>query len=84
MRFLNVLIVLILVLFSCKVFPQGTLKGVITDSTTENSLVGANVFLVGTSLGSAANIEGEYSIYPIPAGTHTVKVSYIGYRSKES
>jgi TonB-dependent receptor len=62
------------------IFAQGTLRGVITDSLTQKALVGANVFLSGTAIGSATNIEGEYTVKPIPEGTYTVKVSYIGYK----
>jgi hypothetical protein len=55
-------------------YAQGTLRGVIADSLTQKHLVGANVFLLGTAIGSATNIEGEYSIKPIPEGPYSVKV----------
>ncbi|MGK9369614.1 carboxypeptidase-like regulatory domain-containing protein [Melioribacter sp. Ez-97] len=58
------------------------MKGVVTDSATAEPLIGANVFLMGTSLGSATNIEGEYHISRIPAGTYDVKISYVGYKPK--
>ena len=64
------------------IYAQGTLRGVITDSLTQKHLVGANVFLLGTAMGSATNIEGVYSIKPIPEGTYTVKVSYLGYKPR--
>ena len=63
---------------------QGVLRGTVTDSLNNNELIGANVFLVGTSLGSASNVEGKYSISNISEGNYTVKVSYIGYKSKET
>ena len=46
-------------LFTSTIFSQGTLRGVISDSLSRKPLVGANVFLLGTALGSATNIEGE-------------------------
>jgi TonB-dependent receptor len=64
-------------------FSQGLLKGIVSDSLTRKELIGANVFLVGTSLGAATNIDGRYLINSVPAGTFNVKVSYIGYKAKE-
>ena len=64
-------------------FPQGLLRGLVSDSLTQKELIGANVFLMGTSLGAASDIDGKYLISPIPQGNYTVKVSYIGYRAKE-
>ena len=76
--------ILIFVISISQAFSQGTLKGVVTDSLTNNELIGANVFLVGTSQGSATNIEGKYTISSIDSGKYLVKVSYIGYKAKET
>lgn len=70
-------------LLSSFMFAQGTLKGIISDSLTKKPLIGANVFLVGTAIGAATNIEGEFSIKNIPEGNYSFKVSYIGYKSKQ-
>ncbi|MGB8319984.1 MAG: TonB-dependent receptor [Ignavibacteriaceae bacterium] len=56
--------------------------GNINDSLNNSALVGANVYLEGTSLGSAADIDGNYRINDIPAGNYQLKVSYIGYQTK--
>ena len=83
MKFFYLLRVLIIIpFFSISIFGNGNLKGNITDSLTSSALVGANVFLAGTSLGSAADIDGNYRINSIPAGSYQLKVSYIGYQSK--
>ncbi len=77
------LLILFFVFFSSSiVFGQGTIQGYITDSLTTQPLIGANVIILGTSLGRAANIEGHYRIMGIPAGSYNVKVSYIGYKFK--
>ncbi len=75
---------LIFVISISQTLSQGILKGVVTDSLTNNELIGANVFLVGTSLGSATNIEGKYSISSIAEGNYIVRVSYIGYKAKDT
>ena len=59
---------------------QGTIKGNVTDAQTGEALVGANVVLVGTQFGSAADVNGDFTL-PAPAGTYQLRVSYIGYKS---
>ncbi len=59
----------------------GKLVGKITDKTTGEPLIGANVLIQGTNLGSASDINGQFIIINIPPGNYTVKVSYIGYET---
>jgi len=59
----------------------GSIKGKITDATTGEGLIGANVLLEGTSMGSAADMDGNFSIPGVPAGAYNMKVSYIGYKT---
>src|SRR5574341_2269451 len=73
---------LALLLIATTAFAQGSLRGVVTDSLTKEALPGANVFLIGTALGSATDLEGAYRIDRIPEGTYTLRVSYIGYQTK--
>jgi len=61
---------------------DGRIEGKVTDATTDEPLVGANVYLEGTSIGTATNIEGQYIIPNLSAGFYTLKVSYIGYEPK--
>lgn len=74
---------LIMLFVFSSVYGQGMLRGIVSDSTTNNPLVGGNVFLLGTALGSATDIEGEYRINRIPEGNYKVRISYIGYKTKE-
>ena len=84
MKLITKLLFLTLFILSLNDFalPLGRLKGTITDSTSNNTLVGANVYIKGTALGASTNIEGEYIINEIPSGMYTIKVSYIGYSTK--
>ena len=59
-----------------------TVKGVIKDSGTEKPLVGANVFIKETSLGTATIDNGSYKISNVNPGTYMLKATYIGYESK--
>ncbi|HTR80991.1 MAG TPA: TonB-dependent receptor [Bacteroidota bacterium] len=74
-----VLFLLVLFLTPLAAFAQCTLQGVVTDSTTHDVIIGVNVFLTGTAIGSATDIDGEYRITGIPQRAFRVKVSCIGY-----
>jgi TonB-dependent receptor len=63
-------------------FGQSLLRGTVIDSVTNEALIGANVFLKGTAIGGVTDREGKFRISGIPEGTHTLTVSYIGYRYK--
>lgn len=57
----------------------GKMSGKVTDHETKEPLVGATVILEGTALGASTDINGQYVILNVSAGTYTVKVSYVGY-----
>ena len=63
---------------------QGSISGRVTDADTGDPLVGANVLVVGTNLGAATDINGEYSISAVPAGAQRLNANYIGYASGSS
>ena len=60
----------------------GKISGTVT-AEDGTALSGANVSVLGTASGAAANENGEFLILNVPAGSYTVKGSYIGYSSLE-
>jgi len=58
---------------------DGKLRGKVTDKESGEPLIGANVLVEGTNLGASTDINGEYTILSVPAGTYSLKASYIGY-----
>lgn len=58
----------------------GSLEGVVTDATTGEPLIGANVLVVATRQGTVTDTVGHYRIHNVRAGTYEVRVSMIGYR----
>jgi iron complex outermembrane recepter protein len=66
---------------STSAFSQTTLTGAILD-TAGKPLPGANVVLEALSLGDAADAAGAYRIAGVPAGTHFLKISFIGYETQ--
>ncbi|MBD3377669.1 TonB-dependent receptor [candidate division KSB1 bacterium] len=59
------------------------LTGTVTDATTGEGLPGANVMLVGTSMGAATNLKGEYRIANVPPGRLMLRATFIGYQTVE-
>jgi hypothetical protein len=64
------------------VLAQGGISGLITDATDGQSLIGVNVIVVGTSAGTASDLDGAYEITGLGSGEYSVRVSYIGYETK--
>lgn len=59
----------------------GTLTGRTVDTQSERPLVGANVYLPDLERGAATDANGRFTIDSLPVGTHTVRVSMMGYRT---
>ncbi len=62
---------------------SGALKGVIRDAKTQEAIIGGNVVIKGTTIGSSTNLDGEYIIPKINPGTYTIQISYISYKTRE-
>jgi len=80
---LTCLLILIVLVTPSAVFAQGRLQGSVADSLSGETLIGANVYLLGTAFGSATDREGKYAISRIPDGRYVLRVSYIGYKSRD-
>lgn len=71
-----------ILLLPCWVFAQKTaIKGTITDATTGETLIGANV-LAADGVGAITDFDGNYS-FQVPNGSYTLKISYVGYETVE-
>ena len=62
---------------------RGKLTGLLTDKEANNEpLPFANVVIKGTTIGTTTDFDGNYSLQ-VPAGTHIVEFSFLGYKSIE-
>ena len=61
---------------------QGTLQGRVTVAGTGAALASANVAIPSLNLGGTTAPTGSYSMGDVPAGTHEVVISLIGYREE--
>jgi len=57
-----------------------TVSGFIYDASNGEALIGANVFIENTLIGSSTNLNGYYVIPKIPVGESILIVDYIGYK----
>jgi hypothetical protein len=75
-------LLVILAVCSTAVLAQtaGKIAGTVTDQSNGEALVGANVTLVGTTLGASTDAEGRYFVLNVPPGVYTVRASFIGYK----
>ena len=57
----------------------GAITGRVTDKATGAGVPGAKVFVLNTTRATSTNAQGRYSLAAVPAGSHLVRVSTIGY-----
>lgn len=60
---------------------SGTISGTVTDAESGESLPGASVLVVELERGAASDINGEFEIQNIPAGTYNITATFVGYRT---
>lgn len=58
-----------------------TLKGVVKDKNTGETLPFANILVRGSTNGTTTNIDGYFTLFRVPSDTLILDVSYIGYRN---
>lgn len=80
-RFLFLLIVL-LVAPDLQAQESFTISGYISDESTGETILGANVFAKEPAKGAVTNLYGFYSL-TLPKGVYTIQYSFIGYQSLE-
>lgn len=59
----------------------GSIAGVVTEQGTSRSLSGAQVDVPGLEVGTLTGSGGSYELSQVPVGTHSVRVTMLGYRA---
>ena len=73
---------MVLALFTVVGLNAQTVTGTMTDADTNEPLIGANVLVKGTTVGTITDIDGSYSI-TLPEGATTLVFSYAGFADQE-
>lgn len=79
----------ILVFLACSIFipvilfaaTAGKIVGTVVDKETGDLLPGANIMIVGTSMGAATDIYGKFLILNVPVGTYSLQTTFMGYNT---
>lgn len=83
-RQLNKKYFLALLLFVSFSFSQttGKVSGSIFDAKNNEPIIGANVIIKGTSIGTASDLDGSFYIINLSPGKYSIEFSMIGYETK--
>ena len=58
---------------------SGNIRGFVYDKESGEPIIFCNVFLEGTTIGAATDINGMYNISKVQPGDYTLTVTYLGY-----
>ncbi|MEM9829868.1 MAG: TonB-dependent receptor [Bacteroidota bacterium] len=69
-------------LFSVSTWAQTLVYGTVTDASTGEPLVGANVQISSTQQGTTTDLQGKYQL-ELTTDAATLRISYVGYQVRE-
>jgi len=71
--------VLVFMQLSVLLFSQNFIKGVVTDADNGESVIGCNIILQGTTIGTVTDLDGNYVLKNLPPGSYNIIFSFISY-----
>ena len=78
------LLFLFSILLATTTFAQkGNIRGFVYEKESGEPVIFCNVFLKGTTIGAATDINGMYNMSKVNPGDYTIVVTYIGYDTSE-
>lgn len=60
--------------------PVQTVRGVVRDASTRETLPGANVLLREPGMGTITDMDGHFEFKEVPVGRYTLEVRFVGYK----
>ncbi len=75
-------LLLLILLLPISLHAQFDIKGIVLDSQTKETLIGANILIKGTENGKATNYKGEFHL-KTKSLPQTIVISFIGYKNQE-
>lgn len=79
----NKLILAFLLIFAANAFAQSdNVTGIVYDSGTNETLIGATVKVKGTNKATSTDMEGRFTLHGLNSSDKFLEVSYVGYKNK--
>jgi hypothetical protein len=80
--FIGLFCTLLIIVCTSEAMAQNNIvSGKVTDAQTGEALPGVNILVMGTSMGTATDAQGHYSLN-VPSLQDTLRFSFIGYQSQ--
>ena len=74
-------LLLILIVIAGISFSQGTITGIVADSTTGETITGASVTNSERNKGTITDVAGRFLV-SLPPGEHLIEISFMGYNTR--
>ncbi len=80
----NIFLAIIFIAISVKSYSQnvGAIKGKIIEQTTKQPIIGANIAILNTNIGTVTDTLGNFSLNNIAEGIYVLKISSVGFQQK--
>ncbi|HCY75814.1 MAG TPA: hypothetical protein DHV28_07815 [Ignavibacteriales bacterium] len=78
-RIVQIIFIMIIIQFAIYANGDFTISGKVISESDSQPLVGVEVFLTGSSIGTTTNSNGEYTIKNVEIGTYIIRFSLLGY-----
>ncbi len=60
---------------------NGTIEGKVSDAKSQETIIGANVVIEGTTVGAATDIDGNFLISNVKPGIYSLVISFVTYKT---
>lgn len=68
-------------ILSIALYAQYTVSGTIRDISSDETLIGVSVYLPSLKIGTATDLDGNFSISDLKRGSYILEASYTGYKT---
>src|SRR5690606_14110589 len=82
LQFKYVFLLMLGLMWTNTLFAQQTVRGVVIDADTKETLPGVNVVVLGTTKGIATDLDGAF-VLTLKEGESVLQFSYLGYEKLE-